>query len=118
MVIHDLRAGGVTAAVTAASAATGHQVSEHHAGQQVAAAVVLAHNRRRLHVYRGGRGSLYRWRGDLRDLLAGRGGANLLQLRHSLRQLRNLLLLRLNHVVFTVAAGQGERAQHGQRDED
>lgn len=109
-------AAAVTASAT--SAATGHHVSEHHAGQEIAAAVVLAHDRRRLHINRCGRRGLYRWRGDLRDLLTGRNGADLLQLRHGLRQLRNLLLLRLNHIFFTVAAGQGKSAQHGKRDKD
>lgn len=120
MVIHNLRTG-VTAAVTAATstaATTGHHVTEHHAGQQIAAAVMLTHNRRRLNVNRRGRGGLYNRRSNLRDLLAGRGGTDLLQLRHGLRQLRNLLLLRLNHVFFLVAAGQGKSAQHGKRDKD
>lgn len=121
MVIHNLRTGGMSAAVTAATstaATTGHHVTEHHAGQQIAAAVMLTHNRRRLNVNRRGRGGLYNRRSDLRDLLAGRNGTDLLQLRHGLRQLRNLLLLRLDHVFFLVAAGQGKSAQHGQRDKD
>jgi len=80
----------------------------------------MLHNGGLLNVNRGGCGHdgcrgllLYSRGGGLRDLLAGRGGALLLQLRHRLRQLLDLLLLRLNHVVFVVAAGQGKSAQHG-----